>query len=204
MQFDFLARRARRYGLAAGLLLLAAPFADSAEVDEALAVIERLHAALAAAAAMPEAKVEQRFEALLPAVDATHDLPYIARLSVRRYWRDWSEAEREAFVAAFRRHSVMTYASRFGSIGENTLEIVGSEIDGDRVEVHALINRADADAVTLDYLLQEEAGVWRIVNILADGVSDLAIKIDEYGRVLESGAVDDLVAYLDAQSAALQ
>ena len=44
---------------------------------------------------------------------------------------------------------------------------------------------------------------WRIINIVADGVSDLALKRAEYQRVFASGGIDGLVAELEQQTRAL-
>jgi phospholipid transport system substrate-binding protein len=199
--------------LVAGMLTAMLPwnFLLGSDLDDAIAVVDRLHDALIAAAAETSADTSQRYEMLYPVITATHDLPAIAQLTVRRYWRDWTDAERAAFVAAFEELSVMTYASRFASVGADSFEIVGSHVDGNRIEVNALIKRDSADDVTMDYLLRSSGSSpdgqgqdWRIVNILAEGVSDLALKIDEYGSVLETGSATDLVAYIEEQAAALR
>jgi phospholipid transport system substrate-binding protein len=49
-------------------------------------------------------------------------------------------------------------------------------------------------------LLQQDETGWRIVNIIADGVSDLALKRAEYQRVFASGGLDGLLAELNAQT----
>jgi phospholipid transport system substrate-binding protein len=58
--------------------------------------------------------------------------------------------------------------------------------------------------VSLDYMLEQKDGAWRIINIIADGVSDLALKRAEYQRILASGSIDDLIRELETQSARLQ
>ncbi|MDX1562217.1 MAG: ABC transporter substrate-binding protein [Gammaproteobacteria bacterium] len=198
-------RRSLQHAAAIGVLsaLIACSAAVAAEVDDAIAVIERLHGALIAAAADQSNDVSARFAALEPVILETHDLPYIARLTVRRYWRDWDESQQAAVTAAFGRLSVMTYASRFAEVGAEAFEITGARQDGNRVEVNALIKRDEADDVTLDYVLRSDGAAWRIVNVLADGVSDLALKTAEYGQLLEDGSVEDLLAELDAQTRAL-
>ena len=54
--------------------------------------------------------------------------------------------------------------------------------------------------MTLDYTLHDRRGAWQIVNILADGVSDLALKRAEYRRFLTDGTIDDLIAQLVEQT----
>ena len=54
--------------------------------------------------------------------------------------------------------------------------------------------------VPLEYLLQEGPDGWRIINIVADGVSDLALKRAEYQRVFSSGGIEALIAELEEQT----
>jgi phospholipid transport system substrate-binding protein len=154
----------------------------------------------------PQATIDERYRALEPLIVATHDLPYIAEFALRRQWGSLSESDRQRFVAAFQRLSVMTYAARFTNVGPETFKAAtqGSLAEPKRVQVSTAIARTGAADVSLDYLLQQGAAGWRIINIVADGVSDLALKRAEYQRVLTSGSLDTLIAELEAQAARLQ
>lgn len=209
-------RRAGRTKLSAGVLLLslalgagaaaqgssdAAGASDSAEA--AVAVVRSLHAALVSAAGDAAAVTpEQRYRLLEPTILATHDLPYIAELTIRRQWRNLDAADRHRFVAAFTRLSVMTYATRFAEVRPDAFEIRGTEPAGDgRLEVRAAIVRPGEEDISLDYVLHERDGEWRIVNILADGVSDLALKRAQYQRIFsDGGTIDDVIALIEAET----
>jgi phospholipid transport system substrate-binding protein len=52
-------------------------------------------------------------------------------------------------------------------------------------------------------VLQAADGSWRIANVIADGVSDLALKRAEYQTMLNESDVDGLVSELEAQTRAL-
>ena len=54
----------------------------------------------------------------------------------------------------------------------------------------AAIVRPDAADVPLEYLLEQRPDGWKIINIIADGVSDLALKRAEYQRVLGGGTLE--------------
>lgn len=192
--------------------------AQSAEHDEAsqsagrdeaatpVDVVERLHDGLAEFAAEADSSnLEQRIERLRPLITSTHDLPYIAELTVRREWKDLPPAHRERFVDAFERLSIATYASRFAELdGDPFRTLEADPADGDRAHVRAEIVPADGEPIPLDYSLQERDGRWRIINIVADGVSDLALKRAEYRRVLAGGTIDDLIAELESQVDAMR
>jgi phospholipid transport system substrate-binding protein len=187
-------------------LLAVTPAAMASPVDDATAVIQRLQAALVAAAAVePDPGHAGRYERLAPVIAETHDLETMGRLTVRRFWREWSEGERAAFNAAFERLSIATYASRFAAVGPETFGIVGGAEEGEaRVEVRSLVRRKDGQDVPIDYLLQLEDGDWQIINVFADGASELSLMASEYYAILESGGFAALLAELESRIAALE
>lgn len=154
----------------------------------------------------PRATVDERYKVLEPLIVATHDLPYIAEFALRRQWPQIAEADRARFIAAFQRLSVMTYAARFVNVGPNTFRSIapGAVAETGRAQVTTAVARAGQPDVSFEYLLQQRSGGWRIVNVVADGVSDLALKRAEYQRVLASGTLDTLIQELEAQTERLR
>lgn len=187
------------------IALAAANGGAAAEValDTPVATITSLQQGLIAAASEPrDATIEQRYRALEPVVVATHDLPYIAEFALRRQWSSLAEPDRQRFVAAFQRLSVMTYAARFRAVGAQTFRAIAAEPadSSGRAQVVTAVARADQPDVSLEYVLQQDERGWRIINVVADGVSDLALKRAEYQRLFASGGIDGLIAELEAQT----
>jgi phospholipid transport system substrate-binding protein len=198
---------AGRVAAVALLLAFAARAAAQAyALDTPEATVTTLHSGLIALAEeAPGATVDERYAALEPLIAATHDLPYIAEFALRRQWSDLAEADRARFVEAFERLSIMTYAARFANVGPQAFKPVSvAPPDGARTLVSTAIARPGDSDVTLEYLLQHGAEGWRIVNIVADGVSDLALKRAEYQRLLAAGSIDTLIAELGAQAERLR
>jgi phospholipid transport system substrate-binding protein len=171
--------------------------------DTPAATIASLQQALVAASGRTSSStIEQRYRALEPVIVATHDLPYIAEFALRRQWPSLTENDRERFTAAFQRLSVMTYAARFGNVASDAfrpLEI-GEPDSNARVQVATGIKREGQPDVSLEYLLQQDAQRWRIINIIADGVSDLALKRAEYQRVFADRGIEGLIVELEQQT----
>ena len=174
--------------------------------DTPMACIEALHDGLISLSVEETpGGLAQRFQRLEPLIVATHDLPFIAEFSVRRHWARFDDEERDAFLQSFQRLSVMSYASRFVALSEDTFRIQESRVLGSgRVQVIASITRAEAPDIPIEYILNQNDAGWRIINVVADGVSDLALKRAEYQRVLGEGSVADLLEVLEQQIAALQ
>lgn len=161
---------------------------------------------VALAGERPSASVDERYRALEPLILATHDLPYIAEFALRRQWSALGEADRQRFIEAFERLSVMTYAARFAKVGPESFRPIEASApdEAGRAQAATAVARAGQPDVTLEYLLQSGEEGWRIVNIVADGVSDLALKRAEYQRIYASGALAGLLAELAAQTERLR
>ena len=182
--------------------------AEQQRIDAAVAAVSRLQNALVEASSL--SSVTGRFEALHPEITATHNLEYIGQLTVRRHWRDFTAEQRSEFLNRFKSLSVMTYAARFADVTDASFQLHGAEEIGDgRIQVQTSIGRADGSRVPIDYTLQQDdeqpngTGTWRIVNVIADGVSDLALKRAEYRALLDAHGFDGLLEDLEAQTAAM-
>jgi phospholipid transport system substrate-binding protein len=138
-----------------------------------------------------------RLEVLAPAVTESHDLPTLARIVVGKRWRTFSPGQRQRLVAVFATLSVATYAYRFDGYSGERFELVSQQRTerGDALVRTRLINE-DGEAVRLDYLLRTDDGRWRIVNVIADGVSDLALKRAEYRSILRREGFEGLISKL--------
>jgi phospholipid transport system substrate-binding protein len=56
--------------------------------------------------------------------------------------------------------------------------------------------KADGKEVQFDYLLRQNDQRWMIINIIANGVSDLALKRSEYSAVIRRDGFDALMTGL--------
>ena len=168
-------------------------------------LIEQFQAALEQVALTDAGSYEERYAQLQPVIERTHDLPFVARLTLGFQWNDLDDSQRDRFVARFSELSVASYASRFGTLGGSAFRIVDDQAQPrGRHLVRAELSRREAQPVSFDYLLHETEAGWRIVNILVDGVSDLALKRAEYSKILREQNFDALLATLSAQTGQLQ
>lgn len=202
-------RLARR--MAEGLALLAisagacaAADSEPAALARATQVVERLHNALAGIADSADESLDARFRAIQQVISETHDFRDMSRFLLRREWADLSGKQRRMFEERFIVLSTSQYASRFARLGRDSTEIVGVEMaSSTRAYVHASLTDADGDEVPLSYTLQRTADAWRIANVVANGVSDLALRRAEYSSLLRNEGFEVLMEHLDEQIAAL-
>jgi phospholipid transport system substrate-binding protein len=145
-----------------------------------------------------------RYDELEPVVLDTHDLEGALRVAVGRHWEQLTEDERARLLAAFKRQSVAEYAGRFERHSGEEFEFIEQEPGRrGRVVIRSRLLRPGEESIAFIYVLHEVDGAWRILNIVVDGVSDLALKRAEYTSILKTAGVDVLVKKIDAKTAKL-
>jgi len=165
----------------------------------AIDVVENLHRTLLLA--MKEGKeigYQGRYDRLAPVITAGFDMPFIAKIVLGRFWETFDNEQRSKFVETFNRLSIATYAANFDTYsGERFKVISEKEVSGGRILVQTQLIKSDGGQVQLDYLLHRVGSQWRIINVVADGVSDLALKRADYTSFLKSQGLDPLLLKLN-------
>ncbi len=138
-----------------------------------------------------------RYAKLYPVVTRTHDLAVIARVALGQYWSRLTPAQRAGFVKTFTKLSVATYAARFnGYGGEVFTPPTERKLPRGDVLVESQLKSPGGSKVQFGYQMRKINGRWRIINIIADGVSDLALERAEYSSVIRRYGFDTLLAKL--------
>ena len=136
-----------------------------------------------------------RYEKLENVVVSSHDLTKIARIVVGKQWKKFSNEQKLKLTDIFSRLSIATYAYNFKSYaGESFRYLSEDETARGGVIVHSVLVLPEDKDVKFDYMLKKKGDNWRIINIIASGVSDLALKRSEYTSVLKREGFEALIA----------
>jgi phospholipid transport system substrate-binding protein len=179
-------------------LHIAIPYASAAD-RSATEAVEKLHTALLAVM-KDGVKIgyQGRFDQLAPVIQSSFDMPFISKTALGKYWETFNKEQRSRFVEAFTRLSIATYAANFDSYSGERFKMVGEkEVSGGRILIQSQLLKSDGGQVQLDYLLHRTGSQWRIVNIIAEGVSDLALKRADYSAFLKSQGFEALLKKLN-------
>ncbi|WP_150051222.1 MULTISPECIES: ABC transporter substrate-binding protein [Methylomonas] len=136
-----------------------------------------------------------RYDKLEAAVKKSHDLPKIARIVVGKQWEDLTPEQQTQLEDVFSRLSVSAYAHNFKDFSGESFNFVSEEETGrGGVIVHTNLKIPGEKDVKFDYMMKKKDDGWQIINIIADGVSDLALKRSDYTSVLNREGFDALIA----------
>ncbi len=132
---------------------------------------------------------EQRCDLLKADIVKSHDVLKSLRTIVgSKQWKNFSVEQKQLLTDVFTRFIVTTYASNFDSYDEESFEFVSEQTTKKgNVIIRSILQipQGKRKKVVFDYALKKRSGDWKIFNIAADGVSDLATRRSEYRRILE-------------------
>jgi phospholipid transport system substrate-binding protein len=204
---DQATRRRFLFGLgmiAALPLPLIRPAFAATVTPAATATIQQLNEALLASMkAAGQADFNRRFQALAPAVEQAFDLPAVLAVSVGLGWANLTPEQQGRLLAAFRRYTVASYVANFNTYSGQTFTVSPDtqSLGAGRVIVKSRITPVSGDGTELDYVMQQTASGWKIVDVLAEGsISRVAVQRSDFRHLLSSGGGDALLASLQRKT----
>jgi len=146
-----------------------------------------------------------RFHELVPVIDGTFDLRDILVRSVGTHWAGLADPMREKLFAAFRTFTVVTYVANFDHYDSEQFRILPEQRSvGVEKVVATRITQQSGSVVKIDYVMRQEAGGWRVVDVLLDGsISRVAVQRSDFRALLNRGGAPALMASLQQKIADL-
>ena len=138
-----------------------------------------------------------RYKLLEPVIKDSFALSFMAKQSVGRYGKTFSEVQRNLLEKTYADWSIATYAGRFDSYAGEKFEVVSESgpVQGTVTVVSKLI-RSNKEEIDFYYMLQKKEDKWQIVDIQISGVSQLALTKSQFLSVLRDKGLDGLIAML--------
>ena len=194
---------ARCAAAVAAVVLLAGVSAASDE--PATAPVETLHHALIEtmkAGARHDAA--SRARSLAPVVRGAFDFARLSRVLLGRHWDRLESGQRARMTDTFARYTVANYAARFDAWSGERFETMGTRaLKRGRVLVRTVLHLAGGGTIRIDYVVRPGQDGWRILNVVAEGVSELALRRAEYDTVMAAGGIETLIGRIERRIAEL-
>ena len=172
-----------------------------AESSQPSQVVEQLqHSLLSVMKQGNQLDYDHRYQILEPIVTKSHDLPFIAKVTVGKYWKTFNDEQKKSFMDILSRLSIAMYADRFDGYGGETFSFIAQkELPRGKMLVETILTKSDGEKVQFNYLLRHHKEDWQIINIIVDGVSDLAVRRAEYTSILQLNGFVHLIAKIEEQ-----
>ncbi len=146
-----------------------------------------------------------RAKMFTPVATDAFDLPLILERSVGPAYAAFSSTTKSELLSVFTEFTVASYVANFdGFSGQSfVVEPKTRAVGADQVVSTRLIE-APGKEVKLDYVVHEEGGEWKIVDVLLGGsISRVALQRSDFHALVDNGDAGRLIASLRQKVARL-
>ncbi|MBS1211790.1 MAG: hopanoid biosynthesis associated rane protein HpnM [Proteobacteria bacterium] len=135
-----------------------------------------------------------RYKKLDSVVRETHEFDAIAQIALGNHWKNLDLEQKKAFVQKLADLSVATYAAQFNDYAGEEFKYESEQgMKSNRVLLRYSLAAPKEKPVKFEYILNQTGGKWAIINIVVDGISDLALKKAQYTSVIDREGFDSLL-----------
>ena len=198
-------KRTEIHGVVPGMalaLFMTGPAFAAAPLDRAAVQVDTLDRALASAARAPGAR--ERTAILAPVVAQTFNVSVMARFVVGPAWAQMARQDQTAVTAALSRYMTARLGHEFTSSSNATFAIDPTvQTRGADKVVRTVVSELGETPDHLDYRMRDYAGVWKVIDVYYNGVSELTTRRADLATTLASGNMTAVVARIDASTAGL-
>jgi phospholipid transport system substrate-binding protein len=138
-------------------------------------------------------------------IGRTFDLEAILRQVVGPRWASLPTDQQAALADAFRRYTIASYVANFDSYSGQRFDIAPAvkTVGNDRVVGTRIASSGDGGHA-LDYVMRQEAGGWKVIDVLVEGaISRVASQRSEMRSLLADRGGAGLVVSLRQKTAEL-
>jgi phospholipid transport system substrate-binding protein len=179
-------------GLTISLLLGATMAWAGPPTEIARQVIERALEALND----PSIKGEARRQKVKGIVDPYFDYQEMAKRSLGPTWGKLSAGQRQEFVHLFSQLLEASYSDKIEKYAQRVkIDYTGEILDDNMAEVRTVVVRAN-DRIPLNYRLLNEAGTWKVYDVVIEGVSLVSNYRSQFNRIIHESSYAELVRRL--------
>ncbi len=153
----------------------------------------------------PNLGFKGREERLRPAVAAAYDMVAMTKGTLGLAAGKLSADETAQLAEAYTRFSVATYADQFDAWDGERFEVGEARPAANGLMlVPSKIIPASGAPTAIDYLMHQDGGSWKIIDVLFDGsISQVAVRRSEFVPVFRREGLNGLISLLDNKSTAL-
>ena len=139
-----------------------------------------------------------RYDTLAPILVDSFNFPVMASKSVGRHWNGLDTDQKKTLTQVFARLSVANFASRFDGFSGESFQVTGEKDLRSGVLVLNQLVKRDGETISINYVLREYEGRWRIIDVYLDGkYSELALKRAEYSSVVAREGFSGLIGVME-------
>jgi phospholipid transport system substrate-binding protein len=131
------------------------------------------------------------------------DFRRMTRLAVGRNWRIASPAQQDALVDQFTQLLVRTYSSALSSYRDQDIHYwpLRAAAGDTEVLVRSSVKQAGAQALTIDYEMENTVAGWKVYDVQVAGISLVLTHRETFAATVRDDGIDGLINALGSKNA---
>lgn len=146
--------------------------------------------------ALADEQKEERFRKL---ARKSFDIPRISKLVLGVHWRKATPEQRDEFIAVFGEVNLRRFTPLFTRYSNQKFEVVKVRPHKSNPRlffVSSTISRPEGEPVAVEWRVSFKDNRYRILDVVAEGVSMVLTLRKEYGSAVKGSGIDGLIAQL--------
>jgi phospholipid transport system substrate-binding protein len=137
---------------------------------------------------------EQKVRAML---SQNLDAVWMGRFSLGREVKTLPAEKLQKFLDTYIKYVVSSYSNAINSYKGEKVKVKSVDtLSGDFFMVKSNVVKADGNVINVDYLVHKVNGVYKVCDIITEGISLVNSQRSEYGGIINNTGVDNLIAEL--------
>jgi phospholipid transport system substrate-binding protein len=172
----------------------------SAHADTAMNVTQTMVNHALQIMANKSTPVQQRRRQLREAIENEFDFTEMSKSALGYHWRTINQNQRAQFTKLFTAFIEDAYLSKIQDYSGQQVQFQGqSPLGQGYSQINTAIVQTGKSPVTVNYLLLEKDGTWKIYDVTVDAISIIANYRNQFNRVINDKGFDQLMADLQAK-----
>jgi phospholipid transport system substrate-binding protein len=152
----------------------------------------------------PAYRGEERRQMVKGIVDPYFDYREMAKRSLGSTWSGLSAGQQADFVHLFSQLLEASYSDKIEKYAQRVkIDYTGEILDGEYAEVRTVVVKPN-DRIPLNYRLINEAGGWKVYDVVIEGVSLVSNYRSQFSRIIHESSYTELVNRLRTKVAELK
>ena len=145
------------------------------------------------------------YKKFMPIINDTYDIEKMLNMILGNAWKNSNLEEKNEISLAFAEYITKNYLKRFIKIKDVKFKIEEKKsIKNKFIMIKTTLTPNNKDAVSINYLLSNKNGRWKIFDVLLAGsVSEIATKKSEFSSFLKDGKIKNLIDALNKKNSTL-
>ncbi len=145
------------------------------------------------------------YKKFMPIINDTYDIEKMLNMILGNAWKNSNLEEKNEVSLAFAEYITKNYLKRFIKIKDVKFKIEENKRKKNKfIMINTTLTPNNKDAVSINYLLSNKNGRWKIFDVLLAGsVSEIATKKSEFSSFLKDGKIKNLIDALNKKNSTL-